>query len=763
MKNLKKEILRLLGRPDYQPLEKVGLSRALGHPASDRRKVREALAELEEEGAIARIRRNYFILPSTADLVTGTVLAFPGGNAKLIDTEGGAGDFFVSAVNVGTALHGDRVLARQVHEGREQPQGRSTPEARVVRILVSANQTVVGTVAATKGFQYVIPDDPRLAHDIYLRKPQKPLLAPPQEGDKVVVRLDPWESRHVNPEGEVLEVLGPALACGVDLLALMRRYNLPEEFPAAVLEEAEAIPAVVPASDCAGREDLRDQPVLTIDPDDAKDYDDAIHVERKGSGWQLAVHIADVAHYVKRGSALDKDARHRGNSTYLCGRVVPMLPERLSNGVCSLKAGVDRLAFSAFLEFNAQGELRSSRFARTVIRSVARLTYRQAFAILENNVKGRADLPRVPEGSLCYTDASVQERVRVAWELAQVLRKKRFAGGSLDLDFPEVKVWLDEERRPVRLEKIENDPSHQLVEECMLAANEAVATALKRAKVPVVYRIHEVPDPERLREFREKAGRYGCRVGDMTNRNEVQRMLAAIRGQPEEYLLKVEFLKSLKRATYGVAPLGHYGLAKANYTHFTSPIRRYADLLVHRALAGGGPPARAGDLADAAVHISATERTSAEAEKDSVQRKKLEYFERQLRSRNPDKFRATVIDVRSHGLVIELPDVLFTGMIHVSRLPDDFYTFDAVRLQFRGRRGKNVFGLGAVLQVKVCRVDPFKKQVDFEPTGEVQSREVPGKRTVPRTAKRTAQESSKRTQGRSTRGPKEKTRRPKKR
>jgi ribonuclease R len=269
------------------------------------------------------------------------------------------------------------------------------------------------------------------------------------------------------------------------------------------------------------------------------------------------------------------------------------------------------------------------------------------------------------------------------------------------------------------LEKIENDPSHQLIEECMLVANEAVAAALKKARVPTVYRVHEVPDPDRLREFREKALRYGCKAGDLTNRDQVQRLLAVIRGQPEEYLLKLEFLKSLKRATYGVAPLGHYGLAKANYTHFTSPIRRYADLLVHRALAGEAA-GKAGELSEAAVHISRTERTSAEAEKDSVQRKKIEYFERQLRAREPDIFSATVIDVRSHGLVVELPDVLFTGMIHVSRLPDDFYTFDSVRLQFRGRRGKNAFGLGAVLRVKVSRVDPFKKQVDFEPVNEVE-------------------------------------------
>ncbi len=714
MKNLKNDILRLLAKPGYQPLEKVGISRQLGLGPAQRKKVRDALAALEQDGHIARVRRNYYVLPSTANLVTGTVLAFPGGNAKLIDTEGGKGEFFLSSINLGTALHGDRVLVRPVHEGREQPRHGGAPEGRVVRILKSANETVVGTVASTKGFQYVIPDDPRLAQDIYLRRPDKALPQQPKEGDKVVVRLDPWESRHVNPEGEVLEILGQAYAPGVDLISIMRRHGLPESFPTAVQGEAEQIPETVQPSDRKGREDLRDMAVVTIDPDDAKDFDDAIHVERKGAGWRLSVHIADVSHYVQRGTALDREARHRGNSTYLAGKVIPMLPERLSNGVCSLKPGVERLAFSAFLDFNAEGVLRSARFARTLIRSIARLTYRQAFAILENKTSGRSDLPVVPEGSLCYTDAGVQERVKAAWELARVLRRRRFEGGSLDLDFPEVKVWLDPEGRPERLEKIENDVSHQLVEECMLAANEAVASALKRAKTPAVYRIHEVPDPDKLNEFREKAARYGCRSGDLTKRAEVQKLLKLIRGKPEEYLLKLEFLKSLKRATYGIAPLGHYGLAKANYTHFTSPIRRYADLLVHRALAGE-PSGKAGELGEAAMHISRTERTSAEAEKDSVQRKKLEYFERQLRARVPEKFRATVIDVRSHGLVVELPDVLFTGMIHVSKLPDDFYTFDPVRLLFRGRRGKNKFGLGAELQVKVCRVDVYKKQVDFEP------------------------------------------------
>lgn len=728
---IEKELLRLLAKPGYQPLDKVGISRHFALPPSQRRKLRDLLDSLEQAGTIARIRKSFYVLPSTADLVTGTVLAFPGGNAKIINAEGGAGDVFVAAPNLGTAMHGDRVVARLMHEGREQPRGGPARgrEGRVIRILTIANPTVVGTVAATKGLLYVIPDDPRIPQDISLRKGEVVLPRPVQEGDKVVVRLDPWESRHVNPVGEAVELLGRAHEPGVDLLSIVRKYNLPTQFPEAVQAEAAAIPEAVPKSDWRGREDLRHQPALTIDPDDAKDFDDAIYVERQRNGWHLSVHIADVAHYVRRGTALDKESRHRGNSTYLAGRVIPMLPERLSNGVCSLKPGVERLAFSAFIDFTEQGKVRAVRFSRTVIRSVARLTYKQAFAILEGRTQGRKDLPKVPEGSRCYTDPVVQERVRSAWDLARLLRQRRFESGSLDLDFPEVKVWLDAEGRPLQLEKIENDISHQLVEECMLAANEAVAAALKRANKPCVYRIHEAPEPDRIGEFREKVLQYGYRAGDLTKRPEVQKLLATLRGKPDEAFLKVEFLKSLKRATYDIKPLGHYGLSKANYTHFTSPIRRYADLLVHRALAGESP-GPAGDLSAAAAHISATERVSADAEKDSVQRKKLEYFERQLRMRPPETFAATVMDVRSYGLVVELPDVLFSGLIHVSQLPGDFYVFDSVQLVFRGKSTKKRYGVGTTLRVRVSRVDVHKRQVDFIPVadGAESSRPQPQKK-----------------------------------
>src|SRR5213076_2709046 len=324
-----------------------------------------------------------------------------------------------------------------------------------------------------------------------------------------------------------------------------------------------------------GREDLRGQFIVTIDPDDARDFDDAIHVEDIKGGWQLGVHIADVSAYVRPGSALDREAQRRGNSVYLPDRVIPMLPERLSNGVCSLNPHVDRLTHSVFLQFDRNGRVRQTRFVRTVIRSAHRLTYKQAFAILKSSARDE-----------------LSERLHTAWKLAALLRRKRFEHGSLDLDMPEVKVVVDKKGKPIRFERVENDESHQLIEEFMLAANEAVARELKKRAIPTIYRIHENPDPEKLAEYREFVLSFNYNVGDLAHRAEVQRLLAAIRGKPEEQALKIGLLKSLKRARYFPQPLGHYGLAKPNYLHFTSPIRRYADLVVHRALGKDAAPRR---------------------------------------------------------------------------------------------------------------------------------------------------------------------------
>src|SRR5213079_3409366 len=562
---------------------------------------------------------------------------------------------------------------------------------------------------------YVVPDDPRFVHDIYVRPERDQQQGTSANvGDKVVVRFDVWESRHVNPEGEIIEVLGPASAPGVDVLSIIRKYHLPAEFPKDVLDQAERISEKIGSQMINEREDLRDKFIVTIDPDDARDFDDAIDIEKTSEGWRLGVHIADVSAYVTPNSALDREARRRGNSVYLPDRVIPMLPERLSNGVCSLNPGVDRLTHSVFIHFDKHGVVKSARFARSVIRSAHRLTYKQAFAILSSPPQDR-----------------LGERLHLAWELAALLRRKRFQHGSLDLDFPEVKVLVDKQGHPVRLERIENDESHQLIEEFMLAANEAVARELMKRAVPTIYRVHENPDPEKLAEYREFVLSFNYKVGDLIHRAELQRLLASIRGKPEEQALKVALLKSLKRARYLGQPLGHYGLAKTNYLHFTSPIRRYADLVVHRALGRDGTPLPSttspnterrsrsdapyhmAEIASIAEHISTTERNAADAEIDATQMKKLEFFQQQLAGRKPQIFSATVVDIRNYGLMVELPDALVTGLIHISSLTDDFYVFEPARRQLIGRRSRKRFSIGDDLSVFVARVDVFKRQVDF--------------------------------------------------
>jgi len=709
-RTIREKLLALVRAPDYRPRDRDEIARALGLQGRDRVEVRKTLHELEHSGEIVRIRKNRYVLPSEADLVTGKLSIHQAGYGFLVPEKAGEPDIFIAAENTGTAMNGDRVVARisrdvpprraKVRAG-QAAQHRS--EGRVIRILERARDTIVGTLQQSRNFYYVVPDDPRLVHDVYVQVPPRAKLPKtPTRDDKVVVRLEAWESRHVNPEGEIIEVLGAATAPGIDMLSIVRKYDLPTAFPKSVLDEANRIPQSVEQKLIQGREDLRNQFIVTIDPDDARDFDDAINVEKidNTGGWRLGVHIADVSAYVTPDSALDREARRRGNSVYLPDRVIPMLPERLSNGVCSLNPDVDRLTHSVFIEFDKNGRAKNAGFARSVIRSAKRLTYKEAYAILQ--AKRNGELSR---------------RLHTAWELASLLRRKRFEQGSLDLDFPEVKVHVDADGKPTRLERVENDQSHQLIEEFMLAANEAVARELRHRSIATIYRVHEDPDPEKLGEYREFILSFGYKVGDLSHRKEVQRFLASISGKPEEQALKIGLLKSLKRARYAAQPLGHYGLAKANYLHFTSPIRRYADLVVHRTLAERNLLRRSkidiGQIESLADHISDTERNAAEAEIESVRLKKLQFFEQQLKERDPQVFRAAIMDVRNYGLVVELPDALVTGVVHVSTLSDDFYRFDPAQRRLLGRRTNRRFSVGDEIRVFVARVDTFKRQIDF--------------------------------------------------
>ena len=719
-RTVREKILALLHAPDYRPQDRNEISRTLGLKGRERVAVRKTLRELEHAGEIVRIRQNRYVLPSEADLITGKLSIHQAGYGFLVPEKAGEPDIFIAAENTGTAMNGDRVVARISRDiPSRRAKDRQRSEGRVIRILERARDTIVGTLQHSRNFYYVVPDDPRLVHDVYVKpvaavsdrrrkeaskedRQSEIVATGPRVGDKVVVRLEAWESRHVNPEGEIVEVLGAASAPGIDMLSIIRKYDLPTEFPKSVNDEANRIPKSVEQRMINGRDDLRDKFIVTIDPDDARDFDDAIDVEKidNDGGWRLGVHIADVSAYVTLGSALDREARRRGNSVYLPDRVIPMLPERLSNGVCSLNPDVDRLTHSVFIQFDKSGRAKNARFGKSVIRSAKRLTYKEAYAILKTK----------PNGEL-------SQRLHIAWELASLLRRKRFEHGSLDLDFPEVKVYLDPTGKPIRLERVENDESHQLIEEFMLAANEAVARELRHRSIATIYRVHEDPDPEKLGEYREFILSFGYKVGDLSHRKEIQRFLASIRGKPEEQALKIGLLKSLKRARYAAQPLGHYGLAKANYLHFTSPIRRYADLVVHRTLAERNSPRQSkidiGQIESMAEHISETERNAAEAEIESVRLKKLQFFEQQLEARNPQVFRAAVMEVRNYGLVVELPDALVTGLVHVSTLADDFYRFDAAQRRLIGRRTNRRYSVGDEIRVFVARVDTFKRQIDF--------------------------------------------------
>jgi ribonuclease R len=692
----------LLPLLEGEPLQAAGIARALRMNRDDLPLLDQTLSALEREGRIVRVRRDHYILPESADLFTGKLQIHAGGSGHVLADQEGGKDLFVSADNLGTALNGDRVVARLIHQprfhGRPRRDGRQ--EGRIIRVVERAGTPVVGTLRKTNNFYHVVADDPRFPRTLYVPSPEGAKL-----GEKVVARLDRWENSQENPEGRIVEVLGDANAPGVDMLSVIHKHGLPREFPAPVSIDAEKFGGAITPRDLEGREDLRDHSIITIDPDTARDFDDAIEVQPTDYGWDVAVHIADVSHYVKPGTDLDKEARKRGNSVYLADRVIPMLPENLSNGLCSLRPDEDRLAFSVFAEINRDGSVRKVRFGRSVIRSSARLTYRQALAMLESKP----------------TD-EVSRRVHAAWDCSSVLRKRRFAAGALDLEMPEVKVWLDDEGHPVKLELVENDISHQLIEELMLLANEQVARHLKRKRQPNIYRIHENPEPDKLDEYRELAASYGVKAGDLSNRAELQKLLDGLKGKPYAGALKIGLLKSLKRARYSPDPIGHFGLSKADYSHFTSPIRRYADLLTHRALGRDLDPKQqgpsSGDLATVSEHLSTTERTAADAEKESVRLKKLEYFGKLAEAAThggvAPSFDAKVIEARNYGLLVELPEAMMTGLVPVSSMDDDFYIFDATRSRLIGKHSRKILKAGDELRVQVARVDPFKQQIDFK-------------------------------------------------
>jgi len=700
---MENQILKLLARSDYAPANIPELLLQLGLARNRQQELQRELHRLEQAGRIARIKGNRYILPREADLIPGRIRINRAGKGFLQPDDSAIKEIAIPENATLTALHEDHVLVR-----RDRPESKNT--GTVIRVLKRRRTKIVGTLQKSTRFLYVVPDDPRMQHDIYVPEPRD-LGRPAYVGDKVVVELREWESRNANPEGEIIEVLGAPDAEGVDMLSVLRQYDLPLHFPKTVLAEARAIGSQVSPRDLAGREDCRAHPVVTIDPDDAKDFDDAICLQRfSADQWKLWVHIADVSHYVKPGTALDDEARKRGNSTYLVDRVIPMLPEALSNELCSLKPGVDRLTKCVEFSLSSDGRVLATRFYPAVIHSQRRFAYREVLELLH----------RQPVGP-------IEHMLHDANDLAQRIRRLRFKAGSLDLDFPESKIRLDEQGRIARIERTENDISHQLIEEYMLLANEAVAARLMGRNLPAIYRVHEQPDERRLREYREEVLSHQVPCGNLTKPAEVQKLLQKLGTLPVGQALKIGFLKSLMRARYDVQPLGHYGLAKPKYTHFTSPIRRYADLVVHRALFLQ-PHHPAKSLQETAEHISDTERNSADAERDSKDVKLFAFLKAQLASGKPERYPALVTDLRNFGFFVDVPGLAMSGLVPLSTIEEDFYIYDERRNHLIGRRTRRIIRLGDKLEIQVAKVDAFKKQVDFRLAAKAGERPgLPGK------------------------------------
>ncbi|MDN5348509.1 MAG: ribonuclease [Clostridia bacterium] len=698
-------VLELMRQKSYRPLLAEELIRELG--VEDIPAFLDLLRRMELEGLIVRTRKDKYGLPEKMGLISGRLQANPKGFAFLIPLVQSQTDVFISASNLNGAMHGDLVLARFLPglTGKR-------PEGEIIRVLQRAQKQVVGTYEQNGRLGFVVPDDPRLFQDIFIPSEE---TGGARHKDKVVVEITRWPERRRNPEGRVVEVLGASDAPGVDILSVVKKYGLKTEFPPEVLEEARLLKDGIAPEEVERRRDLRSWRLVTIDGADAKDLDDAVSLERLPNGnYRLGVHIADVSHYVREGSALDREAFERGTSVYLLDRVLPMLPPRLSNNLCSLNAGEDRLALSVVMEVDTHGEVRDYEIFPSIIRVQERMTYETVRRILVDE-----------DPELLQRYAHLVGDFHLMAELCHILYRRRMRRGAIDFNFPEAKVILDEAGKPVGIIRMERSIAEQIIEEFMILANETVATHLHALDAPCVYRVHEEPAMDKLEELNNFLRRLGYflkynRQGRISPRL-FQGLLKKVEGRPEERLVNTVLLRSLMHARYAPDCLGHFGLASKYYCHFTSPIRRYPDLVVHRILKellekGPFSPRREAALASLAERASqkASEREKAaeEAEREVLDLKKVEFMQRHV----GDVFKGIVSGVVNYGFFVELENTV-EGLVHISTIPDDYYHFNEEDLTLVGEHTGRTFRIGQEVEVQVSRVNVNSRQIDFELVG----------------------------------------------
>lgn len=696
----KETMLALLNDPTYVPMKLRELAMLLNLSRDQRDELREVMESLEQDGKVILTKRGKYKIPS-AEFLTGTF----SGTAKgfgFVTVEGRPDDIYIPYDKVKDAMHGDRVqiVAEPARGGRRA-------EGTVVKVLERANQTLVGYYQKSKNFGFVIPDNQKIGEDVFI--PQGKDMGA-VTGHKVIVKLTDYGGERKKPEGEIVEIIGHVNDPGTDILSIVKAYGIPDEYPQEVMEQIEHIPDEVQEAEKVGRKDIRDWQTVTIDGEDAKDLDDAITISREDFGYRLGVHIADVSHYVREGSPLDREALKRGTSVYLVDRVVPMLPHKLSNGICSLNQGVDRLALSCIMDIDPHGKVLSHDVAETLIRVDRRMTYTAVNAIITD---------RDPAVMAEY-DGFV-EMFDCMKELADILRDKRSQRGSIDFDFPETKILLDEKGHPTEIKPYERNSATKIIEDFMLMANETIAEDYYWQEIPFLYRTHDNPDPEKMKRLGIFINNFGYSLhlqNGEVHPKEIQKLLTKIEGTEEEALISRLTLRSMKQAKYMPICGGHFGLAARYYTHFTSPIRRYPDLQIHRIikenlhgnLTGKRISHYDSILTEVSIQCSQTERRADEAEREVVKMKKCEYMSKRI----GQIYEGVISGVTNWGFYVELPNTV-EGLVRVSDLYGDYYLFSEEKMELRGERSGRIYRLGQKVKVTVSGTDKLTRTVDFLP------------------------------------------------
>lgn len=687
-----------ISREEYKPLRFKEFVSLLQVPRGDKNSLKEMLDQFIKDGKLILDRQGRYRIPGD-NIKTGT-FAGTQRNFGFVILEGEEQDIFIPENAAKGALHGDKVM---VAINEEQTGKRK--EGTIINIIERGKTELVGTFEKSKNFGFVRPDNSKFGRDVFISKEHTMGAV---DGHKVVVKLTKFGDGTQNPEGKIIEILGHVNDPGVDIMSIIREHDLPVEFPEEVMRFLNQIPEEMDLRAMEGRLDIRDLPMVTIDGEDAKDLDDAVTISKEGGIYHLGVHIADVTNYVKEGSVLDKEALKRGTSVYLVDRVIPMLPHKLSNGICSLNAGEDRLALSCFMDINSKGEVVSHRIAETVVRVDERMTYTSVAKIVEDQDE---------EESQKYKE--LVPMFQLMLELSQILKKHRRKRGSIDFDFPESKIVVDEKGKPINIQAYERNKATKIIEEFMLIANETIAEDFFWQEVPFLYRTHDYPDEEKIKKlgiFINNFG-YSIHIGqDEIHPKELQKLLMKIEDTPEEPLISRLTLRSMKQAKYTVTNTGHFGLSAKYYCHFTSPIRRYPDLQIHRIIKenlNGTLGERRQKhyekiLYEVANHSSKTERRADDAEREVEKMKKVEYMSAFI----GETFDGVISGITTWGMYVELPNTV-EGMIRVSDMEDDYYFYDEEHYQMVGEHTKKTYNLGQKVKIEVIAADKLLRTIDF--------------------------------------------------